>query len=225
MRREFEGVGVIFDLDGTLVHTAGDLADAMNFALGKAGRPPVPMEQVRHLVGHGAKAMLREGFGASGAPVEEAALDGHVENFLSHYLAHIADQSRPFPWVVETLDSLAAAGARLGVCTNKREAPARRLLDELGLATRFAAIVGMDTTSAPKPSAIPVHHCLTQLGAQAGVFVGDSDTDIAAASAAGLPCLFAEFGYGPSTRATEAAGRFADYRQIPALIRSVIRPR
>jgi len=222
MQRDLDGVAVLFDLDGTLVDTADDLAAAMNHALARAGRPAVPAASVRHLVGHGARAMLERGFAATGAPADAAALEGHVAAFLEHYLAHIADHSRPFPGAIEALDALAGAGARLAVCTNKREGPARALLETLSLASRFDAIVGMETAGAAKPDPRPVRLCLKLCGAARGVFVGDSDTDIRAGLAAEMPVLVAQFGYGPLTLSEKAFAGFSAYRALPALVRSAL---
>lgn len=223
MRSDLDGVTVIFDLDGTLIDTARDLAAAMNHALGLAGAPPVPMEDVRHLVGHGARAMLAGGFARAGAPTPApAAMEKHLAVFLEYYFAHIADHSRPFPHAAETVEALRTAGAKTAICTNKREAPARQLIETLDLTGLFDAIIGGDTAGAPKPDAAPVRLCLDATGARRGVFVGDSDTDIAAAAAAGLPCLTASFGYGPLARAHEARAMFDDYRALPALVRTVL---
>ncbi len=218
MRRSLAGVAVIFDLDGTLIDTAADLAASMNFVLQQAGREPVPLDRVRHLVGHGARAMLDRGFREKGGAAP-SDLDSHVALFLEHYLQHIADQSRPFPGAIETLDRLQADGAAIAVCTNKREAWARALFDALSLTPRFAAIIGADTVGVPKPDARPVKAALLQSRAERGVFVGDSDTDIRAACAAGMPCLAALFGYGPLELAKEARALFSSYEEVPALIR------
>jgi phosphoglycolate phosphatase len=217
MRGSLVGVAVIFDLDGTLVDTAADLAASMNFVLLQAGREPVPLDRVRHLVGHGARAMLDRGFRENdgAAPVD---LDPHVALFLEHYLQHIADQSRPFPGAIAALDRLQADGAVIAICTNKREAWARALFDALGMTLRFAAIVGADTVGVAKPDARPVISALRQSRAERGVFVGDSDTDIRAACAAGLPCLAALFGYGPLDLATDAYALFSSYEEVPALV-------
>jgi phosphoglycolate phosphatase len=223
MRPDLAGTAVIFDLDGTLIDTAGDLGEAMNHALGAAGLAPVPTIRVRHLVGHGARAMLTQGFAERGAAPSAADMDRHVAVFLDHYLAHIADHSRPFPGAAETIGQLRRAGARIAICTNKREAPSRLLIDALGLSALFDAIVGMDTAAAPKPDPAPVRLCLDRTRATRGVFVGDSDTDVKAATAAGLPCLVASFGYGPLTLAAEAFAAFSDYRQLPTLIREALK--
>lgn len=220
MRGPLEGVCVLFDLDGTLCDTAGDLAASMNHALVAAGRRPVPLARVRHLVGHGARAMLAKGFAEVGAPPPtEAELDAHIAVFLAHYQTHIADMSRPFPGAIEAIEEMKRDGATLAICTNKREALARSLLGALSLTHHFSAIIGADTTGAAKPDPRPVRLCLELTSSKKGVFIGDSDTDIKAASAAGLPCLAALFGYGPLDLCDEAFALFSTYQEAPELVR------
>lgn len=218
MRGPLSGVAVIFDLDGTLIDTAADLAASMNHVLERAGRAPVPLDRVRHLVGHGARAMLDKGFRENGGAAP-AHFDPYLAQFLEHYLAHIADQSRPFPGALEALDALEADGAAIAICTNKREAWARALFDALGLSHRFAAVIGADTVGAAKPDPRPVFAALAGAGRAKGVFVGDSDTDILAAKAAGMPCVAALFGYGPLSFAGEAVAAFSTFAEAPDLIR------
>lgn len=220
MRGPLAGVCVVFDLDGTLCDTAGDLAASMNHALAAAGHTKVQLEKVRHLVGHGARAMLRKGLEEAGAPAPtDAELDAHLALFLDHYLDHIADMSRPFPGAIEAIEAMKADGAAIAVCTNKREAWARALIEALQLSHHFKAIVGADTAGAAKPDPRPVRRCLELTSAEKGVFIGDSDTDIKAAGAAGLPCLAALFGYGPLDLCDEAFALFSSYGEAPALVR------
>jgi len=218
MQGSLSGVAVIFDLDGTLFDTAADLAASMNHVLTQAGRAPVPLDRVRHLVGHGARAMLDRGFRENGEE-PPASLDDQVALFLEHYLDHIADQSRPFPGVIDALDTLGAEGAAIAICTNKREAWARALTGALGLDARFPVIVGADTVGVAKPDARPVLAALARTGRRRGVFVGDSDTDIRAARAAGMPAIVALFGYGPLDLVDDAFAVFSAYAEAPALIR------
>ncbi len=137
MRPDLLGTAVVFDLDGTLVDTAADLAAAMNHALAAAGFAPVPADRVRHLVGHGAKAMLGKAFAERGASPTPGETDRHLAIFLKHYMAHIADQSRAFPDAVSIIGELRRAGAKITICTNKREASARLLIEKLGLRELF----------------------------------------------------------------------------------------
>jgi len=193
----FEGATIVFDLDGTLVDTAPDLTNALNDVLTKRGHAPVPAETVRACVGHGARIMIEEALRRTGAQDD---VDGMLAAFLIHYEANIAADSRPFPGAVAALETLAAQGATLAVCTNKREHLSRKLLEQLDLARYFASIAGRDTFAVSKPD--PGH--LTGVIALAGgdpsraVMVGDSDTDLRTAHAASVPAILVSFGYATS---------------------------
>lgn len=197
---------ILFDLDGTLVDTAPDLAAAMNHVMAAHDRPPLPVDAVRHLVGHGARALIARGFAATGdAPPD--LVEAAMPLFLQYYAGHIADGSRPFPGVEAALDALAAAGCVLAICTNKPTALAVALIEALGWSSRFAAIVGFDSVPRAKPDAGHVHATLAACGAAAAgaVFVGDSATDLGAARNAGLPILLVSFGF-TDTPARELGG-------------------
>ena len=185
---------VVFDLDGTLVDTAPDLTAALNHALVALGRPPVPAEDVRHMVGHGARALLSKGLAASG-DYDAALVDRGFPLFLDYYGAHIADGSRPWPGIEAALDALAARGVRLAICTNKGEALSRLLIDTLGWGGRFQAIVGGDTLPVRKPDPAPVLAAIAKAGGGRAAFVGDSISDTDAARAAGVPCVALTFGF------------------------------
>src|ERR1700712_495561 len=122
-----------FDLDGTLVDSAGDLAAAVNHALAAAGRPPFPVDRIRPMIGGGARLMLQTALKASGG---DDQLDDLLPILLAHYEANIAVTTRPFPGVVAALDALAARGVALSIVTNKREHFTDLLLRELGLLDR-----------------------------------------------------------------------------------------
>lgn len=191
------GAVIVFDLDGTLIDTAPDLVATLNLLLAREGLAPLPLAEVRGMIGSGARALIARGFAASGAPLDEAKLTGLFADFIAHYRAHIADESRPFPGVLAALDALEAGGARLGVCTNKRTDLSVALLDALGLAHRFAAIVGADAAPAPKPAAAHLFATIERAGGRVGraVMVGDSVSDAGAARAAGVPLVLVSFGY------------------------------
>ncbi len=114
----FRDTTIVFDLDGTLVDTAPDLTHALNYALARQGQPPVSAETVRSLVGMGALVMIEEGLRRAGVTAD---LQSMLGDFLVHYEANIAAESRPFPGAVDVLDRLKGEGATLAVCTNKRE--------------------------------------------------------------------------------------------------------
>ena len=124
---------VVLDLDGTLVDSAPDLVATLNIIFARTGLPPVAYDIARNMIGGGARAMIVRGLKAEGRTFDVIEIDRMVSDFIDHYAAHIAEQSRPFPGVGSALDTLAAHGCRLAVCTNKLEWLAVRLLDELAL--------------------------------------------------------------------------------------------
>ncbi len=195
-RRPLAGLSILFDLDGTLVDTAPDLVGALNAAIAADGLPPVPIAEVRALVGHGARALLRRGYARCGTSLPDPVFETRVAAFLAHYRANIARHSVPFVGAVEALDALARSGAELSIATNKPDAMADALLDALGLTGRFARIIGPERAGKKKPAA---QHLAVAAGSveqlARSVMVGDSEPDAAAARAAGVPCILMRHGY------------------------------
>ena len=207
------GATLAFDLDGTLVDTAPDLIGSLNLVLGEAGLPPLPVVSARALVGQGVRHLVVGGFAAAGRLLAPEAIGGVVARFVEVYRGRIADESRAYPGVEESLDALVAAGARLVVCTNKRTDLSLELLDALALTGRFAAVVGGDKAPAQKPDA---RHFLAAIEAAGGdaayaLMVGDSINDVAAAQAAGAPAVVVSFGYTPTPAAELGAERLIDH--------------
>ena len=188
---------VVFDLDGTLVDSAPDLAATLNIIFAREGLPPVAYDTARKLVGGGARSMIERSLTAQGRKLDMPAVDRLVKGFIDHYAAHIADRSRAFPGLEAALDELAAGGCRFAVCTNKLEWLSVRLLDALGLANRFAAICGADTFGLQKPHPDLLRRTIARADGEPGraVMVGDSISDIAAARAAGVPVIAVDYGY------------------------------
>ncbi|HEV2543314.1 MAG TPA: phosphoglycolate phosphatase [Methylobacterium sp.] len=190
---------VVFDLDGTLAETAGDLIGTLNVILAREGHAPLPLEQARDLLGAGARALIQRGFTVAGASLTPERLEALFQDFLDHYGDHLTDNSFLFPGVIGALDRLEAAGFRLAICTNKVESHAVALLDALGIGHRFRTIVGKDTFAYSKPD--PRHITLTVERAGGdplrAVMVGDSRADVAAAKDAGIPVVGVTFGYTP----------------------------
>jgi phosphoglycolate phosphatase len=193
---------LVFDLDGTLAETAGDLVATLNVILSREGLPPVALEDARKMVGAGARALVQRGFHAAGKTIEGPRLDKLFEEFLVHYEEHIADESHLFDGVVQALDRFEEAGWNFAVCTNKVEHPSIKLLDALGVSRRFKVICGQDTFQADgKPIAKPDPRILLMTIERAGgrpadtIMVGDSRTDIDTAKAAGIPVVAVDFGY------------------------------
>ena len=188
---------LIFDLDGTLADTAPDLLGATNAVLAARGRPLLDLAHLRHMVGFGARALIAQALEASGTPVTEDQMPALVEIFLDHYRAHIADGTRLFPGVPETLAALKRRGARLGVLTNKPQELTDRLLPLLGLDGLFAAVYGAGRKSYTKPDPRIFHEVVADCGGAPGVMIGDSITDLNTARAAGAPCILFSYGFTP----------------------------
>lgn len=188
----FDIVG--FDLDGTLIDTSGDLAAAVNYAIGTIGRPAYPVEAIRPFVGKGARVMLERALNASGG-CTDALLAETLPVLLDYYQQNLAIHSIPYPGLLEALDALEAAGVRLAICTNKAERFAIPLMRQIGLADRFASIVGGDTLSVGKPDPAPIQEMARRAGGGRAIFVGDTINDIAGARNAGMPSIAVSFGF------------------------------
>ena len=138
MPETLTGWTIVFDLDGTLVDSAPDLLNATNHVLKLAGRPEITLPQIRHMIGAGAKAMIRQGFEVTGEPADERDVDALWNPFIVHYRANIAVESYVFPDCESALEELRARGATLAVCTNKTETLAKQVLAELDIAKHFS---------------------------------------------------------------------------------------
>ncbi len=188
---------LVFDLDGTLIDTAPDLIDTLNMVFAREGWPPVPYETARNMIGGGARTMITRGIAAEGIVLAPTKLEQLFADFIAHYAEHVADRSRPFPGLIEALDSLASDGYRFAVCTNKLERLSVLLLKQLRLADRFAAICGQDTFGVQKPDPEVLRRTIAAAGGSLtqAVMIGDSATDIWTARAAGIPVVAVDFGY------------------------------
>jgi len=185
---------VLFDLDGTLVDTAPDMARALNAVLAAEGRPALPLATLRPHVSNGAAGLLRLAFGDSVAEDETTRL--HAD-FLAHYAADIARASSLFPGKADLLDELEAASLHWGVVTNKPGWLTDPLLRALDLHHRMACVVAGDTIDRRKPDPAPILYACERAGTTPGatVYVGDAERDISAGRAAGTRTLVALFGY------------------------------
>lgn len=196
-------VALLFDLDGTLIHSLPDLAAGINAVLTEEGRAALSVEAVGSMVGNGVEVLVERVWKATGTPAGED-LPSLVERYLAHYNRDPVALTRPYPGVVETLSQLADAGHPLAVVTNKPEASTRLILDRLDLTRLFGAVIGGDTTPHLKPHPEPLHEAQRRLGVDHAVMVGDSPADIGAARAAGVPSVAVTYGY--RTVSLEALG-------------------
>jgi phosphoglycolate phosphatase len=213
---------LLFDLDGTLVDSVPDLAAAVNGVLAELGRPPLGLPQVTSMVGDGTSALVERALAASGAG--DTPLRAAHDRFLALYEADPTRLTRPYPGVPAVLEELAAAGWRLGICTNKPERATRTVLAGLDLARFFAVVLGGDSGPTRKPDPGPLRAALGRLGSEPGnaAMIGDHRNDVAAAQAAAMPVAFARYGYGAATLAgltpDAVIDRFAELPQALRLI-------
>ena len=217
---------VVFDLDGTLVDTAPDLVNALNFVLDRDGVQPLPLASARNLIGAGARKLIERGLEVEGRSVTVGELDRMMRDFIDYYAEHIADESRPFEGLEAALDDLEGRGYRLAVCTNKLEWLSKLLIDRLGLTRRFAAICGADTFGVAKPDPAILHQTIARAGGQssASVMVGDSGTDIGAARRAGISVVGVSFGYTDVPIADLKPDRLIGHmRELPEAVESLLK--
>ncbi|MBV8616495.1 MAG: HAD hydrolase-like protein [Acetobacteraceae bacterium] len=205
----------LLDLDGTLIDSVPDLAAALNRLLAGHGLAPLQEAETARMVGDGVQRLVERALAARGRVAEEGA----VTSFTEDYARHCTVATRPFPNVAETLRGLRQAGWGLAVCTNKLERMARTVLAAFDLAGLFDAVGGGDSFPVRKPNPA---HLLATLRASGGVperavMAGDHRNDVLAAHGAGLPCVFARWGYGTAEMAKGAdavAARFAELPEI-----------
>jgi phosphoglycolate phosphatase len=216
---------IVFDLDGTLVDTAPDLVATLNIVFEREGIPPVPYATARNLIGGGAMAMIKRGIAAEGRSVTPDKLDQLFADFIAHYTEHVADLSLPFPGLIDALDTLSQRGHRFAVCTNKFERQSQLLLNHLHLADRFDAICGRDTFGIPKPDPEILRRTIAAAGGtpQHAIMIGDSETDISTARAAGIPVVAVDFGYSERPVAEYGPDRLiSHFDQLPGQIAALL---
>lgn len=185
---------VIFDLDGTLVDSVSDIAEALNLTLAQWRLQPVEQASVRAWVGEGVRALLATALRAQG---REDALEQALPDMLRHYGDCLLHRPHVYPGVREALAGLRARGVALAVCTNKPIRFVAPLLDHLGLGGHFSALLGGDSLPERKPDPAPLRALAARFGQPAArcLMVGDSATDAAAARAAGMPLAMVRYGY------------------------------
>ncbi|MBE7464815.1 MAG: HAD-IA family hydrolase [Planctomycetes bacterium] len=207
---------VLFDLDGTLIDSVGDIAAALNKARAEFGHPPHPITLVRRFVGDGVHKLIERAF------EQPAEREQALASYLAHYAAHMADLTRPYPGVPETLAALHAAGCRMGVVTNKPGSSAVALLKALHLAPYLPVVVGGDNPLGLKPDPAPLRFALGELGWASGeaLMVGDGPADGESARNAGLAFCYVSYGLGdPATlRALQPRHEVSDFAALRQVI-------
>jgi phosphoglycolate phosphatase len=183
---------VIFDLDGTLIDSDPDILAALNRVLVSRGLAVLSRADIRPMIGDGAKALVERAFAARGSVAGEADLAAFLEDYSANALVDTA----PYPGIVQALEALQAARHPMGVCTNKPERAARRVLAELGLERFFSVITGGDSTPYRKPDPRHLGATLAAMGIEKAVMIGDHPNDINAAAGLGVPSIFVTWGYG-----------------------------
>jgi len=192
----------LFDLDGTLVHSAPDIAEAANRALRDKGFSPRPLQEIASFIGNGAEQLIHRCLTGEREGRAEAQLHtATYRAFQAHYAACLVEQTRPYPEVIAALTTLAAHGIRLGCVTNKSARFTQPLLEQLGLTHFFEITLSGDSLSTKKPSAEPLLHAARHYGEHPNncVMIGDSIADLLAARAAGMRIFCVDYGYAGNT--------------------------
>jgi phosphoglycolate phosphatase len=194
---------LIFDLDGTLIDSRLDLANAVNATRGHMGMAPLENERVYSYVGNGAPVLIRRSLGDQAT---EAELQEALEFFLEYYREHELDHTILYPGVRESLDRLLAAGKRMAVLTNKPVRMSRSIVDGLGVGGHFFQVYGGNSFEFKKPNPIGVEALIQEAGAtrETTMMVGDSSVDVHTARNAGIPCCGVTYGFQPETLADPA---------------------
>jgi phosphoglycolate phosphatase len=211
------GCTIAFDLDGTLVDSAPDLHTALNKVMAAEGLPHATLEDTRRFVGQGARALIVRAFAVHKIHPETRKLDALTEAYIAAYADDISSHSKVYPGVVTAIDSLAASGAMLCVCTNKRTDLSVRLLESLHLSSCFGAILGADLVERRKPH--PDHFIAAVRAAKGdparALMVGDSSNDVNSAKGANAPV--AVYAHGYTDTAPELLGADAVFNHFDEL--------
>jgi phosphoglycolate phosphatase len=216
---------VLFDLDGTLLDTAGDIALALHRAFADHGHEGPAPAAVRQMIGKGAPVLVERAVAAQGLWLDAAGRAELLERFFHHYgrLQELDEcAAEPYAGAREALVALHAAGVPLALVTNKYHRFAVGLLQRLDLARYLRVVVGGDTCERRKPDPMPLHHACTQLGVAPAdaLMVGDSANDLEAARAAGMPVVLVPYGYteGEDPRLWPCDHMVENLAQLPALL-------
>ena len=205
---------LVFDLDGTLVDSAADIAAAANETLAELGAAPLDLSRIKQMIGDGAPKLMERALAAAGLTMTVAEV---MPRFMVFYDRYATQQVSLYPGVAETLRQLRADGYRLGVCTNKPTTATHAVLAAGGIDDVFEAVIGGDALPQRKPQPEPLWAAIKQLGGtvDSSAMIGDSTVDLACAQAAGVPALILPSAYGMAdVAATPGFSHFADLPEL-----------
>jgi phosphoglycolate phosphatase len=216
-------LGLIFDLDGTLIDSAADLRQALNALLAAHNRRALTLDEVKGLVGDGLNTMLRRAFTVTGGVLPETATPTLFDDFLVFYNTQKASPEQLYPHVRETIQAFRAQSIKIGLCTNKLFQPTMKLLNDIGIVALFDFVAGCDTFPVYKPDPghvlgvakgmkIPPHSC---------AMIGDSINDIRAAQAAKIPAIAVSHGYGRDIDQLGADAIISGFGELPGALRTL----
>lgn len=215
---------LIFDLDGTLIDSATDLAQALNILLAERHRPALRLAQVKGFVGDGALKLVERAFAATGGPDAVDTLPALTQRFIAIYESIPATSAQLYPDVAAVLAGLRQTGLRLGLCTNKPQSATEKLLPQLGLGNLFDAVVGGDALPVRKPEPAHLQAVIDRLGIanDRAIMIGDNDNDAAVARGCGVPFIAMLYGY-PRVPVAElgAAALLKRFVELPGAINCI----
>lgn len=214
---------VVFDLDGTLADTSGDLLASANACFRAMGAGDLLGPADSRVALNGGRAMLRLGLSRLG-PVDETVVNAWYQPLLEAYAGAICVHTQLYPGVVAALDTLRGEGRALAVCTNKPEGLANTLLKELGVRDYFASLVGADTLPVRKPDPAPYHRAVAEAGGAArSMILGDTETDHLTGRAAGVPVALVTFGHeGEGVARLAPDALLTHFDELPELVAKLI---
>lgn len=188
---------VVWDLDGTLVDSAADIAWTLNSVFEEVDLPPVELARICEMIGDGVSTLVRRGFSAQGVELDSAMLAARLNRFIDIYSARPVGSAQLYPGIASALDRLRAAGIPQAVCTNKPAAISESVLEILDIRHYFTCVTGGDSTTRCKPDPLPLKFTAECLGRHTsdGILIGDSPADSGAARAAGMPVAIVDHGY------------------------------
>ena len=215
---------IVFDLDGTLIDSVGDIHAALNQMLERAGYGPLGKDTVTTFVGKGSSNLVTRVIDHVGLPNDAASHTNYLSEFLDIYTSSPGKFTTVFDHVHEVLTRFQSSGFALGLCTNKPEAPANVVLDAFGLTAFFGSIVGGDRLPSRKPDPAMLHLVMSELAVEDCLFVGDSEIDVATAKAAGVPIALFTRGYRRTPVAELAPDfDFDNFKNLPEIVALLLR--